>query len=106
MSRDERLDVDLEAYSLDAIKRAAYRLSDKFALDIQLDGRFARCTLTFPDIASPAAIDASILAFRKELLDQDLRQIVRRETENVRNVILAHAFSQSGLVSHEPLQDD
>jgi His-Xaa-Ser system protein HxsD len=106
MSKVQRLDLDLEAYSLNAIKRSAYRFSDKFALDIVLDARVARCTLIFPDATSPDVIDASIIAFRKELLDQDLREAIRSETANVRNVILAHAFSQSGLVDHEPVQDD
>ena len=106
MSKEERLDLDLEAYSLDAIKRSAYRFSDRFALDIVVDGRIARCTLIFPASVSVETLESSVLAFRRELLDQDLRQTIRNETANVRNVILAHAFSQSGLVSSEPLQDD
>jgi His-Xaa-Ser system protein HxsD len=106
MSIEQRLDIDLEAFSLDAVKRSAYRFSDKFAFDLTVDGRTARCTFTFPGSASPEAVEASIIAFRKELLDQDLRQAIRSETQHVRNVILAHAFSQSGLVNDEPLQND
>ena len=106
MSKAQRLDLDLEAYSLDTIKRSAYRFSDKFALDIVVDARVAQCTLIFSEAASSDVIEAAIIAFRKELLDQDLREAIRSETANVRNVILAHASSQTGLVGHEPVQDD
>jgi len=106
MTKEQRLDLDLEAYSLDSVKRSAYRFSDQFAFDLVVEGRVARCTLIFPDAVSAEAIETSVVAFRKELLDQDLRQAIRSETANVRNVILAHAFSQTRLVSHEPVQDD
>jgi His-Xaa-Ser system protein HxsD len=106
MSVEQRLDLDLEAFNLDAIKRSAYRFSNKFAFDVSVDGSAARCTLIFSEGTSPEAVEASVIAFRKELLDQDLRQAIRSETEQVRNLILAHAFSQSGLVDDEPLQDD
>lgn len=36
--------------------------------------------------------------FCNELLDQDLREIVKREAGPLRNVILAHAFSRTQLV--------
>jgi His-Xaa-Ser system protein HxsD len=35
--------------------------------------------------------------FSNELLDQDLREIVKRETGALRNLIMAHAFSQMTL---------
>jgi His-Xaa-Ser system protein HxsD len=106
MSVDRKLDIDLEAFGLDSLKRAAYRFSDRFAFDIALAGTVAHCTLIFPESHSASSIDAAIAAFRKELLDQDLRRTIRAETEQVRNVILAEAFSRTGLVSDEPLQGD
>jgi len=39
-------------------------------------------------------------------LDQDLRETLKVETEPVRNLILAHAFSKTGIISHEPISDD
>jgi hypothetical protein len=49
MSVEQRLDLDLEAFNLDAIKRSAYRFSNKFAFDVSVDGRAARCTLIFSE---------------------------------------------------------
>jgi len=106
MSVNRQLEIDLEAFGLDSIKRAAYRFSDRFAFDIALAGTTAHCTLIFPESDSSSSIDAKIAAFRKELLDQDLRSSIRAETEHVRNLILAEAFSRTGLVSDEPLQGD
>jgi His-Xaa-Ser system protein HxsD len=106
MSVDRKLEIDLQAFDLDSLKRAAYRFSDRFAFDIAVAGTTAHCTLIFPESESPASIDAAIATFRKELLDQDLRRTIRAETDQVRNVILAEAFSRTGLVSDEPLQGD
>ena len=39
--------------------------------------------------------------FKKEVLDQDLRENIKRETEAVRNLILSHAFSKTGLIQDE-----
>lgn len=39
--------------------------------------------------------------FQQALLDQDLREIVSEETEGVRNLILAHAFSKTTLIKPE-----
>jgi His-Xaa-Ser system protein HxsD len=46
-------------------------------------------------------IEAEINRFKNEVLDQDLRQTIANETVTMRNVILAHAFSKTGLQSNE-----
>jgi His-Xaa-Ser system protein HxsD len=40
-------------------------------------------------------------SFKKEVLDQDLRLKLKAETEPIRNLILAHAFSKTGLIADE-----
>jgi len=43
-------------------------------------------------------IDLKIInAFKRELLDQQLRLSIKKETEPQRNLILAYAFSKTGL---------
>jgi His-Xaa-Ser system protein HxsD len=106
MGIEKQIDLDLAAFSIEAIKRAAYRYSDRFAFDMAVVAGKAACTLTFEDSKGPEFIEATISAFRKELLDQDLRIAIRAETEGVRNLILAHAFSRTDLVSNGPIQDD
>lgn len=85
-----------EAYALEAIKRAAYRLSDRLVVDIEpRDGTIA-CTVTPRTPVDPHGADP-IEAFKLEVLDQDLRSSIAAETEAVRNLILAYAFSKTGL---------
>jgi His-Xaa-Ser system protein HxsD len=100
------LTVDLAVYSLDCIKRSAYRFTDSFALDLRIEGNVALCALSFDAKTSDQEIDSVVASFQKELLDQDLRATVRAETKDVRNLILAHAFSRTGLIGDEPLSSD
>jgi len=100
------LTVDLAVYSLDCVKRSAYRFTDRFALDLKVEGNAAICTLSFDATASDQVKDIVVASFQKELLDQDLRATIRAETKDVRNLILAHAFSRTGLIGDEPLPVD
>lgn len=86
----------LSVYSLDSVKRAAYTFTDRYSFDINLVDDEIVC------VASPIdGVDADQTTFirrlRNAVLDQDLREQVARQTESVRNVILAHAFSKTGL---------
>jgi His-Xaa-Ser system protein HxsD len=89
---------DSNAHSLDSVKRAAYRLMGHFSTEFRVDGPVIRAVLHFKVDDSEDAIDAIVEAFRKEVLDQDLRASIKAETESVRNLILAHAFSRTSLV--------
>jgi His-Xaa-Ser system protein HxsD len=86
-------------YSAGAIQQAVYRFSDRLSCDLSTseDGTRFRCLL---HLTLPADVDAeSVLAdFKNEVLDQTLRERIRDETREVRNLILALAFSNTGLV--------
>lgn len=89
------------AASLDSIKKAAYRFIDQFSTEFLIHESVHICVLRFPLNKSEDSINLSIDNFRKEVLDQDLRASIRAETEAIRNLILAHAFSKTGLIQHE-----
>jgi His-Xaa-Ser system protein HxsD len=95
---------DASAYSADAIQRAAYRFSDRLSLDLRrTNGDFACTLLLSDDLAGQA--EEIIAEFRNEVLDQTLRERIRSETEGVRNLILALAFSNTGLVESTATTD-
>jgi His-Xaa-Ser system protein HxsD len=97
-----RLLFDPTAYSVDAVQRAAYRFSDRASAEIRAQGEDIECTLTCFDCEDGSGherIDALVADFRTEVLDQVLRARIRAETEAVRNMILALAFSETGLVN-------
>lgn len=95
---EHRLLVDTKVYSLEAIKKAAYKLASKSAILITL-GEGTSVSLLFNPARRGSSIPEDVVSeFCIELLDQDLREIVKRETTPVRNLILAHAFSRTSLI--------
>lgn len=90
-----KLHLDAKAYSLDAVQKAAYRYIDR--LTIQIDIATGSIVCLIDPVSKGADIDRLIDDFKRELLDQELRLKIKAETEQVRNLILALAFSRSGL---------
>jgi His-Xaa-Ser system protein HxsD len=83
---------DAASHSIDAIQRAAYKFTDVFSIDVAPQGNAIRVVLHA--VGSPAVDDDVVNAFRTEVLDAVLRERIRTETEQVRNLILSVAFSQ------------
>ncbi len=83
---------DVRVFSLDTIKRALYRFADKCSFDVQQKDSDIIVT-----IHSKVDIDLSD-RIRNEVLDQDLRDSLSKETANIRTLILANAFSNTGLI--------
>ncbi len=92
------VDFDNKIYSLDVIKKSAYRFIDKFSVDLRQSGDIISCTLNFNGKTSPESAELLKENFKKEVLDQDLRESISRETLALRNLILAHAFSKTSLI--------
>lgn len=85
---------DAKAHSIDAIQRAAYRFSDRVTCELIVGEVEHRCLLTAVEDGNPSA---HLDHFRNEVLDQVLRERIRAETGPVRTMILAHAFSRTGI---------
>lgn len=90
-----KLCLDANAYSLEAVQKAAYRFIDRLTVQIETEQGAVICAIT--PVKPDANIDQLIDDFKRELLDQELRLKIKTETEQVRNLILALAFSRSGL---------
>jgi His-Xaa-Ser system protein HxsD len=87
------------ATSIDAIQRAAYRFSDRFSCELIPGGESHLCRLQ--PIGELSA--EQVGSFRTEVLDQTLRERIRAETEPIRTMILAQAFSRTGVVDPQDL---
>lgn len=91
--------LSLSVYSLNVTKKAAYKFSAEFSVTFEkIDDEQIKVCFDFNPSISPENKTTIIRQFHNELLDQDLREIVFKETENVRNLILAHAFSKTTLI--------
>ena len=86
------------AFTLDSIKKAAYRFSDVFSVEILPRAGQTDCVLHFDQATPEDQREQIIAAFRTEVLDQDLRARIAEETATVRNAILGYAFSKTGLL--------
>ena len=91
-----QLSLDKSAYSLEAVQKAAYRYIDRLTVVISTDERHVVCEIT-PVNEAQKDFDVNLEDFKRELLDQELRLKIKNETEQVRNLILAYAFSKTGL---------
>lgn len=92
------LSFDNSVFPLDTIKRALYRFADRCSFDVELVDKQTKVTLHVPANMSEPAIDELCSRIRNEVLDQDLRDTISRETANIRTLILANAFSNTGLI--------
>jgi His-Xaa-Ser system protein HxsD len=86
---------DQATVDLDALQRSAYAMAAQMTVDIRVSGSSYACTL-FPREHSVAA-DELKHRFRAEVNDQILRVRIAKETEPLRNLVFALAFSQTGL---------
>lgn len=97
-----RFIVDLRAYRLVAVKKAAYRLAATCtALLDDVTETSVAVTLTFPTFPTEEQALGTAQAFFRELLDQELREQIAGETARLRDVILAHAYSRTTLPSDD-----
>jgi His-Xaa-Ser system protein HxsD len=98
---DEVIEVTFAASttSIDAIQRAAYRFSDRFSCELIPGEESHLCRLQ--PIGEMTTEEVG--SFRTEVLDQTLRERIRAETEPIRTMILAQAFSRTGVVDPQDL---
>ncbi len=91
---------DPAVYALIALEKAAYRFSDRFTCQIETTPTGLQVTLK-PKRGdmSTETHRAALDDFQTEVQDQNLREKIKLETAPIRNLILAHAFSRTGLVS-------
>ncbi|HEX3474900.1 MAG TPA: His-Xaa-Ser system protein HxsD [Kofleriaceae bacterium] len=94
--------IDLRSYRLTAVKKAAYRFADRFTavLGSPEHDRIPVVLRFAPGITETAA-QAHVRQFFQELLDQELREHIAGETNAVRTLILAHAFSNVDLIERD-----
>ncbi len=96
------LQFDPKIYPAIAVKKAAYKFARHFAalLSTSSDEDF-KASLIFNDKIEEAEQEKVVCAFLNEVIDQDLREQIRCQTEGTRTLILAEAFSRTSLLNSE-----
>lgn len=96
-----QLKFDAKTVTLDALQRAAYALSDVATVEIREgDGEYI-CDVFPRDDGSHDDVEHRL---RIGVIDYMLRQRIAEQTEPIRNLIFALAFSQTGLIAEEPAE--
>ena len=90
------LKFDRAAYSIEAAQAAAYRFIDRLTVVVSSTASEVVCEIE-PIAGRDVDTPAEVADFKRELLDQQLRTRLKAQTEDVRNLILALAFSRTGL---------
>ncbi len=88
---------DTSVYRLDAIKKAALKFAGTFHILISSATEGVATVSLSPKSGTVDPMGA-VGEFQNEVLDQELREVVVRETEGIRNLLLAQAFSATSLV--------
>ena len=93
------LTIDLRIYRLAAVKKTAYRVAHRCTSVLgAIDGANLLCSLRFKPGTTEATGREAARLFFQELLDQELREQIGAETDSVRTLILAQAFSKVDLI--------
>ena len=92
--------VDTGVYPLDIVLRTCHRFTGEFYLHAQFVEDHV-VEVTFLEKDGDRTSDEIPGRFLNELLDQSLRARVAEETHEVRNLILAHALSETCLFRAE-----
>ena len=89
---------DSRVYRLSAVKKAAYRFGDRCCANVEVASDNCIRVQIQPRVVSESVSDLEF-EFRNEVLDQELREQIAAETERIRNLILAEAFSKVSIIN-------
>ena len=90
---------DRNVYRLNAVKKAAYTYGNIFHVSIEEADGFVVVSL-WPS-SSNTDPEEAVGRFCNEVLDQELREEIAAETNGIRDLLLAHAFSKTSLIDSE-----
>jgi His-Xaa-Ser system protein HxsD len=89
--------LSLSVYRLSAIQKAAYKLSGRSVIQIRpVEQQLVEVILEGADLT--ADLQELRRDFLREVIDQELREVVMQETAGIRNLLLAQAFSSTSLI--------
>lgn len=95
------LDIDTRVYRICAVKKAAYRVAHKCTIALGApDGDTLPLSVSFRPGTTDEAVDRALQLFHRQLLDEELRATIHAETDALRALILAQAYSRANLIEH------
>jgi His-Xaa-Ser system protein HxsD len=90
---------DDRVFSLPTVQKAALKFTDNFSFRFELGEHSIRVGIRPVSDTYETSSSNVVQLLNNEVLDQHLRAVVASETEVERNLILAHAFSNTKLIA-------
>jgi len=97
----KRISFSPRVYSIESVKRAAYKFTDVSYFDFSVTDSEIICEVKAKSEIGESAFASMIEEFKNEVLDQDLRESISKETADIRNVILSYVFSKTSLLTND-----
>src|SRR5690348_5387799 len=88
--------------SVDALLKTCYWFSRDFVCDVKKDGIGHSIVSLKPKTVALLSLDAARESFMAHAMDFALRERVTAKTADVRDLLLAKAFSESGVLEERP----
>jgi His-Xaa-Ser system protein HxsD len=87
--------VPLDVYGLDVLHKCFYWYGDEFAVDVQTTGDKTALIQLVPRDNNLIEYDPKDISdrIRNDIIDHKTRDIVTKETQNIRDLIFAKAFA-------------
>jgi len=88
-----KVKLNASLYSKDAIFKCVYWYSTNFECKIDLEGDYYTIDFISKNEINQEKLDSFKEKFSSDIIDFNLRDIVAKETETIRNLLVAKAFS-------------
>ena len=103
VSRPEvSVSIDLTFVSVEALLSTCHWFSPEFVCDLRRKSNDAEVLLVPRNPAAPFDPDAVRDAFMTSVIDFALRERIEAKTSDIRDILLAKAFSESGVLEDNP----
>ena len=96
------ISLDSNVYSLEAVKKCSYWYTDNYSVDIKQDDDQVILLLEPLNEDTEEDKDQIIKKLKNDLLDFQVRDIVTKETKNVRDLLIAKAFATTDKYETNP----
>lgn len=94
--------IDHRLVSVEALLKTCYWFSRDFLCDVQEDGAGFSIVHLTPKSGVDEPMPHTRERFLADAMDFSLREVIANKTENVRELLLAKAFSESGILEEDP----
>lgn len=104
MAQEIVFELDSDVYSKESIVKCLYWYSNDFTIDIKLNDKIYNVSLKPLIELQEIELSEVTKKLNREFIDYNLRDIVKKETNTIRELIIAKAFS-NGEFDEEPKGD-